>query len=613
MAHTGSLAGLVCAQLHYGVGMTLPHRAHSSEHPSLHTPAAPDSGLPPVPWQAVRTTRNHAALAQWANVVKRDLAWVNWPAANWVPAPDVHAGEVAAGQTVLDVLVVGAGMCGQTATHALHREGVTRVAVIDAMPRGEEGPWGTYARMLTLRSPKHLTGPDLGLPSLTFRAWYEAQHGEAQVSHFDPQCPGWAGLHKVGRVDWRDYLLWVRDALGIEVRNGVRLVSVQADTRPTDAKPAPPISPTQAASVDGFAERRLLRVVVQTESGEQSWLCRKLVLAMGRDGSGGPRWPDFPSTSAGQAEAFFAQSCSPGAAASRFFHSSNAINFIAIKDRECWTNGQFDTQTNSQNHPNSRQAPSPSHIAVLGAGASAFDNAASALEAGCRVTLFCRRAALPQVNKSKWTAFLGCLRGFHGLPDATKWHIYTYIFSEQVPPPWETVRRCDAHPLFELRLGDAWLDVAADAAGVDVTTLKGVQRFDAVIYGTGFDVNVADRPETDQFTPHIDTWARHVSASEAALHAEASRFPYLGSGFELQSYTGEHAAAMANTHLFNWGATLSHGALAGDIPGLGMGATRLAQAIARDLFVQDAARHVANLHEHSEPELINTRRYVAPP
>jgi hypothetical protein len=38
--------------------------------------------------------------------------------------------------------------------------------------------------------------------------------------------------------------------------------------------------------------------------------------------------------------------------------------------------------------------------------------------------------------------------------------------------------------------------------------------------------------------------------------------------------------------LFNWGATMSHGALAGDIPGLAIGATRLAQAIARDLFVE---------------------------
>lgn len=34
---------------------------------------------------------------------------------------------------------------------------------------GKEGPWATYARMVTLRTPKHLTGLDYGMPSLTFQ------------------------------------------------------------------------------------------------------------------------------------------------------------------------------------------------------------------------------------------------------------------------------------------------------------------------------------------------------------------------------------------------------------------------------------------------------------
>jgi hypothetical protein len=32
--------------------------------------------------------------------------------------------------------------------------------------------------MRTLRTPKYLTGPDLGIPSLTPRAYYEAQFGD---------------------------------------------------------------------------------------------------------------------------------------------------------------------------------------------------------------------------------------------------------------------------------------------------------------------------------------------------------------------------------------------------------------------------------------------------
>ena len=105
-------------------------------------------------------------------IARHDLARLNYPPANWVPeraGPD--------GKRVLDVLVVGAGMCGQTAGWNLIREGIRNIRVIERNPYRKEGPWNTTARMPILRSPKHLTGPDLGVPSLTFRAWYEAQHG----------------------------------------------------------------------------------------------------------------------------------------------------------------------------------------------------------------------------------------------------------------------------------------------------------------------------------------------------------------------------------------------------------------------------------------------------
>ncbi len=122
---------------------------------------------------------------------------------------------------------------------------------------------------------------------------------------------------------------------------------------------------------------------------------------------------------------------------------------------------------------------------MLGAGASAFDYAACALEAGARVDLFARRAFLPQVNKSKWTSFAGFFRGYESLDDSRKWRFYTYIFDEQVPPPWETVRRCDAHAGFTLRLATPWRDVRPQPDGVLVTTPAGQERFDAVISDCG--------------------------------------------------------------------------------------------------------------------------------
>ncbi|HEX2546509.1 MAG TPA: NAD(P)/FAD-dependent oxidoreductase [Ramlibacter sp.] len=488
--------------------------------------------LPPVPPQAIASPRNEEALARLAATARADLARLNFPPPNWVPpasAPD--------GSPVVDVLVAGAGMCGQTVAHALLREGMGNIRVVDRAARGEEGPWGTYARMVTLRSPKHLTGPDLGVPSLTFRAWYEAQHGEA----------GWAALHKVGRIDWRDYLLWVRDTLRLPVENGVSLASVE-----------------DAAG--------LLRLQLQSASGTETVWVRKLVLALGRDGSGAPRWPQFASLRGDDA-----------LAAGRVFHSADEIAFASLRGRR---------------------------VGVLGAGASAFDNAACALEAGARVDLFARRPFLPQVNKSKWTAFPGFFRGYEALDNQRKWRFYTYIFDEQVPPPWETVRRCDAHAGFTLRLGTPWLDVAPQREGVRVLTPAGEERFDAVIFGTGFDVDLLDRPELARYAGAIDTWGRHVRPEQAASHPEPARFPYLGAGFELRASGEAHREALSRMHLFNWGSTMSHGALAGDIPGLQVGARRLAEAVARDLFVADADRHWDNLQALEEPELLATKWYV---
>ena len=206
-------------------------------------------------WQGVKSARDDQALAALATRARHDLEMLNFPAANWVPSstgPD--------GKPMLDALIVGGGMCGQTVAYGLMREGIRNIRTIDRNPRGEEGPWGTYARMEILRSPKTLTGPDLGVPSLTFRAWFEAQHG----------AEGWARLHKAGRIDWRDYLLWVRDTVGIAVENGTALVALE---------------PTAAG----------VRATLESASGREEVWVHKVVLAGGRDGAGGIRRPRFPS------------------------------------------------------------------------------------------------------------------------------------------------------------------------------------------------------------------------------------------------------------------------------------------------------------------------------
>ena len=471
---------------------------------------------------------------------RHDLTRLNYPAANWMPLAND-----AAGKPVLDVLVVGAGMCGQTAAFALLREGVRNLRVIDRSNIGDEGPWSTFARMPTLRSPKHLTGPDLGVASLTFRAWYEAQHG----------ADGWEHLYKIATLDWRDYLLWVRKIAAIPVENSTALLALEAASEPLNAS--------------------LLKATLRGPQGEETVYARKVILAMGRDGSGAPRLPSFAS---------FNPASPP--ATSRVFHSMEAINFNALAGKR---------------------------VGVLGAGSSAFDNAGAALEAGAAVvTMFARRAALPQINKSKWAAFPGFQNGYLALDDQSRWEFFTYIMDEQVPPPHESVLRCDRFTGFSIRFAEPWTDLAAHANGVTVTTPKGQHEFDAVIFGTGFDVDLMERDELKAFRAATLTWRDRVGATIAATNQEAARFPYLGDAFQLQERVPGTAPSLANLHIFNWGATMSHGQLAGDIPGLTIGVNRLAQGIVRDLFATERGHFLASLHAHAEYELKTTRYFVPP-
>ncbi|MGF7156397.1 FAD/NAD(P)-binding protein [Novosphingobium gossypii] len=141
----------------------------------------------------------------------RELELIGFARPEWVRPRDVD------GAPVLDVAVIGGGQCGLSAALGLRREGVTNVRIFDENEAGFEGPWETYARMVTLRTPKHLNPIDFGVPALTYRAWWEAQHGAA----------GWAAVDKIARGDWMEYLRWYRRVLDLPAENGARLLRIE--------------------------------------------------------------------------------------------------------------------------------------------------------------------------------------------------------------------------------------------------------------------------------------------------------------------------------------------------------------------------------------------------
>lgn len=149
-------------------------------------------------------------LAALEHRVRRELEMTAYPRPVW---PRTHEVD---GREVLDVAIVGGGQAGLTIAFALRRRGIVNTLVLDAAPEGSEGPWTTYAAMHTLRTPKSLTGPDQGVPSLTPEAWYRAAHGD----------DAWDEMTFIPKGHWQDYLRWFRSITGARVRNDTTVSAV---------------------------------------------------------------------------------------------------------------------------------------------------------------------------------------------------------------------------------------------------------------------------------------------------------------------------------------------------------------------------------------------------
>lgn len=457
----------------------------------------------------------------------QDLAWLDLPAKAWVPPGTVNNHEL------LDVAVIGAGMAGLAAAASLVNLGI-RARVFDSAAQGFEGPWATTARMETLRSPKQLTGPALGLATLTFRAWFEAQFGTV----------AWNELDKIPRLQWMDYLRWYRAAMKIDVRN-------------------------EHCVTDIVPHADHVELQMRTPDGQQSVYARRVVLATGRAGLGGASIPDF------------VQSVSRD----YWAHSSDTLDYSTLRGRR---------------------------IGVVGAGASAMDSAATALENGAaRVDLLIRRSDIPRINKSKGAGNPGFVQGYVDLPDEWKWRIRHYINVQQVPPPRASVLRVSQHANAHFHLGTPVLHVEQQGQTISIKTPDQTFELDFLVLSTGFIIDWNSRPEYATIAPHLRVWADRYTPTEGATDRELLDSPDLGPSFEFQEKRQGDLPGLSRVHCFCYPATLTHGTVSGDIPAISDGAARLAKGIASLLYRENIREHYAQLVAFDEPEVFGDEWRVA--
>ena len=460
-------------------------------------------------------------LATYTKQVRTDLDTLGYGAPSWVQSRD----------GVYDVVIIGGGQSGMGAAFGLMRERVNNLLIIDENPRGKEGPWGTYARMITLRTPKHLTSIDLGVASLTFRAYWVAQHGQES----------WDKIDKIPRQDWLDYLNWYRDVLDLPVQNETRLTE---------------ISPR---------ENGVYSLTVEGPNGTNVLKARNVVLATGIQGGGEWHTPDFIKQSLPKA---------------RYAHTSEAIPYDQMQGQK---------------------------IAILGNGASAFDNAQFALSQGVgSVDVFCRRKELPQVNPIRFMEQTGVVPRFCDLDNALKYQVISSFIRRAQPPTNDTFTRSAAWPNFSLHLGAPWDEVRETENGVEVVTPKGSFVFDYLVLSTGLVTDHDLRPELSQVSGKIARWQDVFDAPADQKHPILDAHPYLSEGFEFTPVSADDAPAIKGLYAFNYSALVSMGLSAAALTGLGYAIPRLAQAIASSLFLEDKTEWVQRYLDYDEVEFVST-------
>lgn len=300
---------------------------------------------------------------------------------------------------------------------------------------------------------------------------------------------------------------------------------------------------------------------LQVETSEGPMFARKVVLATGQEGVGAWWMPEFVERLPTDLRA----------------HSADAIDFEKLAGKV---------------------------VAVLGAGASAFDNAAVALEAGAaEVHLFCRRAEPMIIQPYRWLTFAGFLRHMHEMPDAERWRFMSYILGLREGFPADTYARVLAFPNFTMHVGRPWTGARAEAGRAVVETARGEMAADFLICGTGTRMDARLVPALAHCAANIATWADRFSPPPDQRDARLGAFPYLSAQGAFVEREPGATPWVRDIHLFGIGTTMSFGPAGSSINAMSIAAPRLAAGVTKGLFEADLPRLYADLRAYAIPQV----------
>jgi cation diffusion facilitator CzcD-associated flavoprotein CzcO len=285
---------------------------------------------------------------------------------------------------------------------------------------------------------------------------------------------------------------------------------------------------------------------VETSAGPL--LARKVLMATGQLGVGYWWMPEFVTALPGALRA----------------HAADEIDFAALRGKV---------------------------VAVLGAGASAFDNAAVALEAGAaEVHLFCRRAEPMDVQPYRWLTFAGFLKHMHEMPDEWRWRFMAKILGMREGFAQETYDRTSRFPNFTMHVGRPWTAARVAGGRVVLATPRGEFAADFLICGTGVRMDPKAVPELAQCADNIAQWHDRYLPPPEEANERIGCFPYLGADSAFLEKRPGETPWIRDIHLFGIGTSLSFGPAGSSINAMSISAPRVAAGVTRGLFEADMPR-----------------------
>ena len=352
----------------------------------------------------------------------------------------------------------------------------------------------------------------------------------------------WDALTFIPRLDWNEYLQWFRTTLDLPVEYETTVTAVHRPDTPDGPFPV---------ELEHAGERRTVRA-------------RRVVFATGLEGAGGRNVP---------------QSLFGHLPRALWDHTSDDIDFAALAGKR---------------------------VGVLGGGASAFDNAGCALEAGvAEVRQYMRRPRMPVSNPLRWMEFSGFLDHYADWDDDRKWRFTKRVLDVDQPATQASLWRCYAHDDYSLEFASPWLATRVEDGKVVVDVAGREERFDHVIAGTGVGVDLRRRPELGEFVDDIARWGDVYTPPAELAAPSLAAYPYLGGDFSFRARAGHDAPWLSRLYHFAQGARVSMGITGHQLSGLPAGVERLVWGIGRDVFVENGDAIMDDFFAYDTPELTN--------